>query len=232
MALGIPSAIGIGEKYDTDGRALSFPGNTILCHLNRPSPTVTALAEVAASLRAKVGDGNITWTPPLSYHMTVFDGSLDIRRRAGDWPSALPLNASLDECNRYIGDKLKTFDLGIDLPIRMVADESIATKTDMRFPLRPIDAAESKRLRNLRDRLSEATGIRHANHDSYSFHTTFGYYIHQFQTVAEERRYQNLWLAAIRELRRRVPIIELGAPEYCLFDTMNDFESQFPLERK
>lgn len=232
MALGVPSAIGVGEKYDDDGKALSFPGNTILCHLNQPGPTHTTLAEIAAALRAKVGNKNITWTPPSSYHMTVFDGALDSRRRPGDWPHQLPLDASLDECNHYVGERLKQFDIGMDLPIRMVADEALATRTNMQFPLRPINDAENKRLRNLRDRLTEATGIRHPNHDSYGFHSTFGYYIRQFETVAEERRYQGLWLDAIRELRRRVPVIELGAPEYCLFDTMDEFKMQFLLARR
>lgn len=232
MALGVPSAIGVGEKYDNDGKALSFPGNTVLSHLNKPGRTLTALTQVAAALRAKVGDSNITWTPPSSYHVTVFDGSLDSRRRPGDWPHLLPLDASLDECNRYIGERLKHFKLDLELPIRMVADETLATRTTMQFPLRPINDEENKRLRHLRDRLTEATGIRHPNHDSYGFHSTFGYYIRPFETVAEERRYQSLWLAAIRDLRRRAPVIELGAPEYCLFDTMNAFQTQFLLARK
>ena len=37
---------------------------------------------------------------------------------------------------------------------------------------------------------------------------------------------------AMRALRRHAPVIELGAPEYCLFDTMDDFQTQFLLERK
>lgn len=231
MALGTPSAAGPGNKYDTDGKALRFPGNTILCHLNSPGPTFDALVEISAQLRAGAGDAHIAWTPPSSYHMTVFDGCLDSRRLPGDWPQMLPLDASLQRCNRYLGSRLRKFDLDMELPIRMVADESLATKTSTQFLLRPIDDAENRRLRRLRDRLSEATGVRHANHDSYGFHVTFGYYIKQFAPV-DERRYQALWTQSMQELRRRVPVIELGAPEYCLFDTMDEFEVQFLLANR
>lgn len=232
IALGTPTPVGIGEKYDASGKALPFPGNTILCHVHDANPAHAVLTEVTAALRAKLGDRNIAWTPPSSYHMTLFDGSLDTRRRPGDWPHMLPLNASLDACNSYIGDKLKAFDLGMELPIRMVADEGLATKTDMHYPLRPVDAAEGRRVRRLRDRLAEVTGVRHANHESYQFHATFGYYIHSFDSLAAERRYQELWLAAIREIRRRMPVIELGPPGYCLFNTMDDFQVQFLLTNK
>lgn len=232
IALGTPTPVGIGEKYAASGKALLFPGNTILCHVHHANPVHAVLTEVTAALQAKLGDKKIAWTPPPSYHMTLFDGSLDTRRRPGDWPHMLPLNASLEACNIYIGHKLKAFNLGMELPIRMVVDEELATKTDMHYPMRPVDAAEGQRVRRLRDRLSESTGIRHANHDSYQFHATFGYYIQPFDSLAAERRYQELWLAAIREIRRRMPVIELGAPEYCLFNTMDDFQVQFLLTNK
>lgn len=232
MALGQPSATGPGTKYDASGQARYFPGNTVICHLNRPGATFTALKEIATALRTQAGDGHITWTPPSSYHMTVFDGVTDAGRQPGDWPHQLPLDASLAECNRHIAQKLQNFDLGIDLPIRMVADEKLAKQTATQFPLRPIDSAENARLRDLRNRISEAIGVRHAHHDSYGFHITFGYYIRAFATMADEQRYQSLWLAAIQDLRHRVPVIEMGAPEYCLFDSMNDFKTQFLLARR
>ncbi|KAF1020976.1 MAG: hypothetical protein GAK30_02130 [Paracidovorax wautersii] len=232
LALGKPSATGPGTKYDAAGHALNFPGNTLICHLNQPGATFTALTDIAAALRAQVGDNNLTWTPPSSYHMTVVDGVTNAGRRPGDWPHLLPLDAPLEDCNRYVADKLRRFDLGMDLPIRMVADETLATQTGTQFLLRPIDAAENARPRDLRNRISQAIGVRHPNHDSYGFHITFAYYIRPFATVAEERRYQSLWLTAIQELRRRVPVIEMGAPEYCLFDSMNDFKTQFLLARR
>jgi hypothetical protein len=225
-----PTSTGPGKKFSVDGRVQRFPGNTILCHLNLPGPQLDALKRVVAELRAKTGEANITWLPSSSYHMTVFDGSVDLRRIAGDWPSDLRPEASLKECNEFIAERLRKFDLGFDLPIRMVADENSSAPTMTCIPLRPVDAAETERLRDLRDRLSAALGIRHANHDSYGFHMTFGYYIRRFSPAAE-RTYRSDLTRTVQRLRQLRPEIELAAPEYCLFDDMAAFQTQFHLQR-
>lgn len=223
-----PTSTGPGKKFGVDGSIQRFPGNTILCHLNQPGRQHDALKGVVAKLREETGDVNITWLPPSSYHMTVFDGSLDSRRSAGDWPNGLGPDASLQECNDLIAERLRKFDLGFDPPIRMVADENSPAPAMTGIPLRPIDAAEGMRLRDLRDRLAVALGIRHANHDSYAFHTTFGYYIKRFSPEAE-LDYRRNYTRAIQKFRQLQPVIELGAPEYCLFDDMTSFQTQFYL---
>lgn len=223
-----PTSTGPGRKFSVDGRVQRFSGNTILCHLNQSGPQHDALKQVYAALRAEAGDTHITWLPPSSYHMTVFDGSVDSLRTPGDWPSGLRTEASLQECSDLIAERLRKFDLGFDPPIRMVADENSPAPTMTCIPLRPVDAAENRRLRDLRDRMSMAVGIRHANHDSYGFHTTFGYYIKQFSPDAE-RKYRSNLTQTIQSFRRLCPVIELGAPEYCLFDDMATFRTQFYL---
>jgi len=225
-----PTATGPGKKFSVDGRVQHFPGNTILCHLNQPGRQHDVLKQVVAELRAKTGEVNITWLPPSSYHMTVFDGSVDTRRSTGDWPNGLRSEASLQECNDFIAERLRKFDLGFDPPIRMVADENERAPTMTSIPLRPVDTAENKRLRNLRDRLSVALGIRHTNHDNYGFHTTFGYYIKRFSPEAELAYRSNL-TRTVQKLRQLLPVIELGAPEYCLFDDMAAFQTQLYLKR-
>ena len=208
-----------------------FRGNTIVCHLNQPGRQQDTLRDIVATLRQQTGEGNITWLPPSSYHMTVFDGAVDTRRSPGDWPEGLRADASLDECSELFGQRLREFDLGFDPPIRMVADENESAPTMTSIPLRPIDAAESKRLRGLRDRLSVALGIRRADHDSYGFHTTFGYYIARF-TSAGEAAYRANLVQAIRKLRQQLPVIEMGVPDYCLFEDLAAFHTQFPLKRR
>ena len=225
-----PSDTGPGKKFSTRGQAQCFPGNTVLCHLNQPGQQLETLKEVIAELRSRSGDGNISWLPSSSYHMTVFDGSLNARRIFGDWPRLLPLDASLDECNEFIAKRLREFDLGFDPPIRLVPDEAVAAPTLASFPLRPIDETEQQRLGNLRDRISEALGLRHANHDAYTFHITFGYYLKSFSSESQMLYQRNL-LSATRALRKLLPIVELGAPEFCLFEDMTSFETQFFLKR-
>lgn len=225
-----PTDTGPGRKFGIDGSVQRFPGNTILCHLSHSGPQFDALKVAVAGLREKTGEGNIVWLPPSSYHMTVFDGSLDSRRQRGDWPEALSREASLEECNAFFAERLHAFDLGFDPPIRMVPDENQNAPTQTCIPLRPVDAEEAARLRKLRDRLSGALGIRHANHDAYTFHMSFGYYVRAFDPVVE-REYRANLRDMIRKLRQAWPVIELGPPEYCLFDDMTLFRTQFHLGR-
>lgn len=223
-----PTTTGPGRKFSADGRVQRFPGNTILCHLNQPGRQYDAQKGVVATLREQTGDENIAWLPPSSYHMTVFDGSNVLRR---DWPKDLNSEASLQECSDFIAGRLRKFDLGFDPPIRMVADENSPAPAMTGIPLRPVDAAENGRLRNLRDRLAVALGIRRENHESYAFHTTFGYYTKRFSPEAEAS-YRRNYIRAIQELRRLQPVIELGAPEFCLFEDMASFQTQFFLARR
>lgn len=230
VAIGTPSDLGPGKKFAFDGRAQRFPGNTILCHLNQPGKQFDAIKQIHAELRAKIGDEQMTWLPPSSYHMTIFDGALDVQRLPGAWPHLLPLDASMNDCNEYVANKLRGFDLGFQPPIRMIADESLLTPTWTAIPLRPVDEAENRRLRSLRDRLSTALGIRHANHDSYTFHTTFGYRIRSLSQPAEAA-YLNEVSTAARKLRELVPVLEIAAPEFCLFDDMLAFHPQLQLKQ-
>lgn len=226
---GLPSDTGEGRKFSAEGKPQRFPGNTILCHLT--AAALDAARSMADELRAAVGDGPIAWLPPASYHVTLFDGALDARRSPHDWPAGLPLDAPLAQCHALIAERLRGFDLGFEPPIRLVADEAVVTPTLTALPLRAADAQEERRLRELRDRLAQAVGLRHANHDSYNFHMTFGYYVRAFDADALQA-YRQALLASVRRFRRNAPVIELGAPEYCLFDDMTEFQTQFLLERQ
>jgi hypothetical protein len=211
-----------------DGKVQHYPGNTVICHIPRPSAIFDELNRAYRALRAEFGVEHFTWLPPNSYHMTVFDGVTDAFRRLGDWPQMLPLNATMAVCNRYVGERLRKLDLGITLPLRMVIDDPDPSGVSAAITLRPVDSAENQRLRDLRDRISTAVGIRHGDHDIYRFHTSFGYYVRQL-AGDEEAKYRQVFSAAVQQLRKVLPVIELGAPEFCLFDDMYTYHTQFKL---
>lgn len=229
FARDVASDVGPGKKFGVDGHAQNYPGNTIICHLNHPGRQFEAMQQVYAELRAQVGDAQMSWLPSSSFHMTVFDGALDVRRAPGDWPSGLPLDASMRECNDYIAGKLRDADFGFEPPIRMVAYGAPLTPKWTAIPLRPVDDAEARRLRSLRDRVAQVIGIRHAGHDQYIFHTTFGYRIRPL-TQATAPQYLQQLSTALRKMRERIPVFEMGAPEFCLFNDMMSFQTQFLLK--
>jgi len=57
-------------------------------------------------------------------------------------------------------------------------------------------------------------------------HTTIGYYVKPC-IASEEQRYQKRGYRPSGS--RRVPVIDLGAPECCLFDSMSEFSTRFLL---
>lgn len=233
--------VGPGRKFAPSGQVQHWPGCTLICHIPRPGPAFEALCEARDLLRTVgVNRRKLSWLPEHSYHMTVIDLLNESHRGPlewpGDWPAAIPQDTPLDIAYRRIGDLLRTTDLGSDKPFRLVLDDVLARegiRTDgyprTGVPWVPVDAAELRRLRALRDRVSDAVGIRHRDHDGYRFHTSLAYPIARF-TPAEAANYQQLYVTSMQHIRHKIPVLELGAPEFCLFESMYFFDRQFDLQ--
>jgi hypothetical protein len=223
-----PADVGPGRKFSSEGKVQRYSGNTIICPISATNPAFAELHKAYEALRASVNAANLAWLPPGSYHTTIFDGAADAYRQPGDWPQMLPLDASMEACNKYVGEHLQRMRGGIAPPIRMKIDLDEASSVRTVITLKPVDAAENHRLRTLRDELARATGIRHANHDQYRFHTSFAYYVRRF-SVLDEAAYRTAYARMMHQLSSRLPVIELGSPEYCLFNDMFAFQPQFAL---
>jgi hypothetical protein len=89
----------------------------------------------------------------------------------------------------------------------------------------PMDPAEEKRMRRLRDRISETLQIAHPSHQSYSFHVSLCYML-RFLDEHDHQKITNF----LQEWRAPLPdTFELGAPEFCIFNDMFAFDKQFLL---
>lgn len=223
----------VGRKFSPDGRVLPFAGNTIICHVPQQgsgSETFDALLDIYRQLPGHAFGRKVTALPPSSYHMTIFGGANDGDRKPGLWPADLPLDLPMAECDRILGERLQAFQLDCALPLRMRVnlDEPAASERPLTIRLLPVDAEEQRKLSRLRDRLADLLRIRAPGHDTYRFHITLGY-LTRWLTPAEDADYR-LALKAWREgLAKQHPVIELGAPEYCLLTDMFAFKRQFYL---
>ncbi|MBC0855305.1 DUF1868 domain-containing protein [Pantoea stewartii] len=224
----------VGRKFDADGRVLPFKGNTIICHLPQQgdgSEPFDALLDVYRELPGESWSRKVTALPPSSYHMTVFGGANDKARRYPLWPAGLPLDMPMDECDRVLAERLRTYKLGEDASpyhMRVNPEAPSARETPLTLRLLTADAETETRLRRLRDRLSEVTGIREPDHDRYQFHITLGYQVAPLtddEDAAWRRSLAN-WKTMIAQ---RAPVITLGNPEYCLLNDMFAFKRQFYL---
>lgn len=225
-------ANGGGGKFFADGRVRPFPGNTIICHLPQQGQENGAFKALLDIYRSAPGLGflrNTTLLPPSSYHMTVFEGATEnSRNKPGKWPADLSPAASMAECGQYLANQLKGFRLGFDLPIRMRVDMDapIPNGGALTIPLKSIDDEEEQKVRYLRARLSAATGILTPSPDTYKFHISLAYWI-THPSMDEEADYSATHLKWREAIQKTVPVINLGAPEYCLFEDMFAFDRQF-----
>lgn len=218
----------VGLKFYRDGTVRCFPGNTIICHVPRPGTLWNALIAVRDQLSDGDDTGHLTFLPPESYHMTVFEGATDHARTTGFWPADLPPDLPIGICTRYLGRKLTRFDLACELPLRMsVAEPSLQVRAGV-IALVPVDDAENRKLRTLRDRLSEHLAIRHPIHDAYVFHITLAYPLTSM-TPTEAAAFVNRQATCINRICRQVPVIEFGPPEFCAFNDMHAFEPRLLL---
>ena len=217
----------VGRKFNADGSPFPFAGNTIVSHI----PLGTALSDALTSVRDTLAAGSfapcMALLPPSSYHMTVFEGVTESSRRAGIWPADLARDAPLAASHRHLERKLDGFALEAVLPLRMRLDEfSVRRDPGATLRLLPADEAENRKLRRLRDRLAERLQLRAPGHDSYGFHISLAYLI-DWMTPQQVSDYIAVQSACFSMLQKRMPVIEIGAPAFCVFYDMFAFDTQF-----
>lgn len=221
----------LDQKFDAHGNVLRFPGNTLICHVPLFTPLSDALTAVRDQIRAGPYAEALAMLPPESYHMTVFEGANDLARTRERWPAALPLNATLAECTRHMDGKLRSFDLGCELPLRMKLAEPDQQLMIGAIRLVPVNAEEAHKLRELRDRLAQHLGMRTPWHDSYAFHITHSYLI-KLMSLDAVRQALAFHSRLYAELVSQIGVITLGAPEFCTFFDMQAFDNRFLLQRQ
>lgn len=222
-----PKPPSVGRKFNADGSPCSFPGNTIISHIPLATPLSDALTAVRDTLAAGGYAPCLALLPPSSYHMTVFEGVTESSRRRGVWPADLPIDAPLAAAHRQLEQRLEGFALDCALPLRMRLDAfSLERDPGATIRLLPLDEQENRKLRRLRDRLSARLRVRAPDHDEYGFHITLAYLV-DWMTPEQRREYIAVQSDCFNMLQKRVPMIELGAPEFCVFYDMFAFDTRF-----
>ncbi|NYF78166.1 DUF1868 domain-containing protein [Granulicella arctica] len=214
-------------KFNPDGSVRPFAGNTVICHLPAQSVMRDRAVELHDALAGSSFRPKLGLLPPDSFHMTVFSGANDQDRKVTGWPSDVPLTASIEECNRIVGDRMNRFHVGCEMPLRMILNQPRTIAYDRACTLRmmPADDTENRKIRALRDRLGEVYHFRSKDHDRYEFHITLAYQMKPFSTE-EQALYTSILRTHIPRIAASVPVLELGLPEFCTFKDMYRFDIQ------
>lgn len=212
-------------KFNPDGTRRPFAGNTVICHLPVQCALRDAMVPLHQELAATPFRNKLGLTSTDSYHMTVFPGANDQDRTTYGWPSYVPLNATIEQCNQAVGERMQAAHLPCRLPLRVRVDVPATLNYFAACTLRmvPADREENTKLRALRDQLAKVYGFRTKDHDQYTFHITMSYQTARF-TAQDQAAYRQILRAHLRHIVAAAPVLELGEPEYCVFPDMSRFE--------
>lgn len=206
----------LGTRYLRAGGFLPEPGNTIVCHVTKGSPTQDVLVEAREKFLAMPEAQQFVFTPITSLHMTLFQGIIEYRRKPGFWPEGIALDAPIDEMTDIMAERLEQ--LSVFEPFQV----EVTRARPSGLLVEGASERDRKTMRAWRDALAGVLGYRHPDHDDYPFHITFAYAIDWLADDALPR-----WQAILDEvagdIRRKMPILELDPPAFCSFEDMNHF---------
>ena len=206
----------LGTRYLRAGGFLPEPGNTIVCHVTKGSPTQDVLVEAREKFLAMPEAQQFVFTPVTSLHMTLFQGIIEYRRKPGFWPEGIALDAPIDEMTDIMAERLEQ--LSVFEPFQV----EVTRARPSGLLVEGASERDRKTMRAWRDALAGLLGYRHPDHDDYPFHITFAYAIDWLADDALPR-----WQAMLDEvagdIRRNMPILELDPPAFCSFEDMNHF---------
>lgn len=219
-----------GAKFYRNGKVAQYKGCSVICHTDKDSNLFKAMLNIQVRIQRDFGDC-IVLLPPNSYHMTII--SLISGDRKNPWPYNTPTNISMEEATKLIANTLKNKQIGFEKPVTMKVDlkstPSLPPEWDDNkqpafiIPLIPASNSDKEILINFRNSVAEITGVKHKNHDTYRFHTTFGY---QFKPMTKETytQFKKDYYEWLDYLNTEAEPITFSNPALCYFNDMFQFD--------
>lgn len=213
----------VGTKFESDGGARFFPGNSIVSNLAQQSTQHELLCRMQDDAKRESFGESLTFLPPSSFHMTLFDLVCDQIRQPEHWSSKIGLDAPLSEVDAQLARWLEP--LSFPQRLSMKVDCVGRLEIGLHVLLEPIDNEVERELRNFREGISRTTGIRHPDHETYPFHITLAYML-RYLTVTQQRdlqRFVSRWDATLAE---SFGVLDLEPAQLVFFDDMLAFPSE------
>lgn len=208
----------VGEKFHEDGSVRQYPGSTVICFADPDSALYQAGITVQDALSAQPFGHKFALLPPSSFHMTVFSLILDARRVLPLWSVFLPVDTPLKQMDQFFIERVAA----VDPPDNFRMCLTYIGGKGLSFRLSPADEGTYEALRDYRGRISEVTGVRYPDHDTYEFHLTLAYNLIVL-TDDENRAFAEWKLKLGEALRCEVGVFDTGAPQLTFFDDMFAF---------
>lgn len=212
------TAPGQGGKFTPEGEVLHHPGNTFLCHVPTDSPLFAGLCAVQDGLIGSPFADSMVFLPRESFHMTVFCGISGAPLGVDGWPAGLGRDVGFEAINHVFRERLRDFHF--DGPLRVRASGVNGPNS---ISMEPDGTTEKARLRELRDRLRDLTGLPRDDHETYRFHISLAYMLRFLPTEEADALISLSEDLFVRHLARLEPIT-FTSVEFCRFETMFRFD--------
>lgn len=215
----------VGQKFHQDGSVRTFKGNTFICHLDKSQDynQIIELVEWAQNqFKAMKCADKYVFLPLTSMHMTVFDGVCDQVRNKSHFSSKVPRSQVINEITDYFLEELKKVQYlpNFQMKFSHVYNCEIGGTA---LGLVPENEQTVQYIKELRNTLSEVTGVRMPNFDSYAFHITLSYKVIMLNEE-EKVELENTTRKVEQHLLENMPEFLLNKVDFCEFDNMFEFK--------
>lgn len=197
-------------KFTSQGEVIPYYGTSIISDI-KDRGVLPILADLRDRLMDSLYGPDLILMPEDSWHMTIMT-LLRQRDRGGDlWPDALK-GKDFSEVDSYLKDLVDQVEKPGRIAMR-VKDFDTSS-----LYLEPVDDQMGQLLQDYRDRIAQATGIRHPNHDRYHFHITLAYI--SSGDFKRESDLETFNQDLTDFLNKRLGVIEFGPPNFVIFNDM------------
>jgi len=215
----------VGSKFEKDGSARRYPGNTIICAIDSESVAHDALFAIQNGLKSASFAPAFTFLPAQSFHMTLYRGVNDELRVPDEWPLDIPLDTPLDEVTDIFRNRIKDITMPDGFRMRPTRFANADSGESQLF-LEPFDLSEARKLTTAVHTLRKALNHRRTGDDNYHFHITFSYQIKHLSRD-QKRELQKLNAGLFRNFAGNLNPLNIGAPKLCCYDNMLQFVPVF-----
>ncbi|KAI1183070.1 RNA ligase/cyclic nucleotide phosphodiesterase [Nemania serpens] len=215
------------SKFNGDGTAKLYPGNTVLCHLRAGIPSHLAFSErLVAFLAGVFSDQPAKFhatLPRESWHVTLLDLTVYNPETMGDCDPRGTRDFDMSRFRQGFLDmerELQTY-LPIRLNVDLGEDRLPVNGKTLQIPLTANDDDGMHKLSLLRKALADKLGI--SLKDRYKVHLTTHYQV----GVMSEDNFSVLrqnWASELRNLAETVGALEINSIELCEFNDMTSFQ--------
>ncbi len=210
----------VGQQFNKDNSVRRFPGNTVICHMDKCSKTYNEVLWAYKLLQTLHFNHKLAFLPPPSFHMTVFGLLLDEVRRQENWSSFLSPTLSLHNTDEFFRKVFPSIDSKQEFQMKYQGIKIV--KTGIAIYLKPIDDEVALRIKVYRKKLVEVTGVRHSDHEEYQFHITLAY-----QTIEYSNEEKEIVLKMMEKIDQALfnsfGIFHADNPQLVFFNDMHSF---------